>query len=194
MTCFLFLTFHMCMSFQPFSARKQWFHKQLLKQSETGVFSPGSMEDILIARESLFTSSCHQLLRRDPNDLKKNLVIKFKEEDGMVGNCFVSRLSISCQIILACQNSTGMQAHIGVLQVDYVIPYCAIYENLSPPTQLQSGAIAQTRSQVINVFPSQQQSQNKLLQHLHSQISVGSRPPLLTIIYFSSGTPLFYKV
>jgi len=48
------------------------------------IYSPGSMEDMLVARDSLFTSSCHQLLRRDPSDLKKNLAVRFAGEDGMV--------------------------------------------------------------------------------------------------------------
>ncbi|XP_067942124.1 E3 ubiquitin-protein ligase HACE1-like [Watersipora subatra] len=67
---------------QPFVSRKEWFYKQLYRVS-ADAYSPGSMEDILIARDSLFTSSCHQLLRRDPNDLKRNLMIKFKDEEGL---------------------------------------------------------------------------------------------------------------
>ncbi|XP_060597968.1 E3 ubiquitin-protein ligase HACE1-like [Ruditapes philippinarum] len=77
---------------QPFESRRNWFYEKLSKDLE--VETPGSdsspqtaleeQEDaILITRDALFQSSCSQVLKKNPDRLKRMLNLRFDGEEGM---------------------------------------------------------------------------------------------------------------
>ncbi|CAH1799724.1 unnamed protein product [Owenia fusiformis] len=71
---------------QPFDARKDWFYENLHPDNTTSEvlhIPPYDSDILVIKREKLFDSSCYQLLKNNPEKLKKNLAVRFDNEDGM---------------------------------------------------------------------------------------------------------------
>ncbi|XP_052811362.1 E3 ubiquitin-protein ligase HACE1-like isoform X2 [Mya arenaria] len=77
---------------QPFEARRQWFYENLKKEQEmesaargdnSNSSSPDEDDLLIVQRDSLFQSSCDQVLQMNPDRLKRNFNLRFQGEEGM---------------------------------------------------------------------------------------------------------------
>ncbi|KAL3881107.1 hypothetical protein ACJMK2_027568 [Sinanodonta woodiana] len=71
---------------QPFEARREWFYENLYpddKDNELIHTPPNERDVILVKRDNIFESSCHELLKTTPDKLKKGIPLRFAGEEGM---------------------------------------------------------------------------------------------------------------